>query len=87
MKGIGSKTAQRVILELKDKLKKEELLGTEVGQIVSSSHNTIKNEALSALVTLGIGKQQAEKSIESVLQNIEEQITLEELIKRALKRS
>ena len=87
VKGIGSKTAQRVILELKDKMRKEELIGADSGQIIGKSHNTMRSEALSALVTLGITKQQAEKSIESVLQNTEEQITLEELIKRALKRS
>jgi len=87
VKGIGSKTAQRVILELKDKIRKEELMSLNNGQISPSSHNTMRIEALSALVTLGINKQQAEKSIESILQNNDEQITLEELIKRALKRS
>jgi len=87
VKGIGSKTAQRVILELKDKIRKEELISLNNGHISSSSYNTIRIEALSALVTLGINKQQAEKSIESILQNNDEQITLEELIKRALKRS
>jgi holliday junction DNA helicase RuvA len=87
VKGIGSKTAQRVILELKDKIRKEELMSLNNGQVSPSSHNTMRIEALSALVTLGINKQQAEKSIESILQNNDEQITLEELIKRALKRS
>jgi len=86
VKGIGLKTAQRVILELKDKVRKEEWISADNEQIEGGSHNTIRSEALSALVTLGINKQQAEKSIESILQNTDEQITLEELIKRALKR-
>ena len=87
VKGIGLKTAQRVILELKDKILKEELISADSAQNMGGSHNTLRTEALSALVTLGINKMQAEKSIESILQNTDEQITLEELIKQALKRS
>ncbi len=84
VKGVGAKTAQRVILELKDKMRKEgfETTGKE---IVSPSRNTVKNEALSALVTLGINKNAAEKSIDSILKNSGNTITLEELIKLALK--
>ncbi len=84
VKGVGAKTAQRVILELKDKIKKEGLYG-DIEKISSGGYNTIKNEALSALTTLGINKNAAEKSIDSILKNSGNTITLEELIKLALK--
>lgn len=84
VKGVGAKTAQRVILELKDKMRKEGF--EETGkEIISPSRNTVKIEALSALVTLGINKNAAEKSIDSILKNSGNTITLEELIKLALK--
>lgn len=84
VKGVGLKTAQRIILELKDKIKKEGLY-EEGEKIGSSGYNTIKNEALSALTTLGINKNVAEKSIDSILKNSGNTITLEELIKLSLK--
>ena len=86
VKGVGGKTAQRIILELKDKLKKEELMGVVEG-IAPMPRNTLKSEALSALATLGIGKQVAEKSIDAILKTNGNNITLEELIKLALKNS
>ena len=84
VKGIGAKTAQRIILELKDKMLRDDIIPTET-EIVSHSHNTLKNEALSALMTLGINKNAAEKSVDSILKNSGNTITLEELIKLALK--
>ncbi|MEM7106656.1 MAG: Holliday junction branch migration protein RuvA [Bacteroidota bacterium] len=84
VKGVGAKTAQRVILELKDKMRKEGYETTEK-EISSPSRNTVKSEALSALVTLGINKNAAEKSIDGILKNSGNTITLEELIKLALK--
>lgn len=86
VKGIGAKTAQRIILELKDKIKKD-YTGMDGGKIAISSHNTVRNEALSALTTLGIQKNAAEKSISSILKKYDDQITVEELIKQALKSS
>jgi len=83
VKGIGSKTAHRIILELKDKIKKE---GLEAGTIVSGS-NSLRNEALSALVTLGINRNIAEKSVDSILKKYGSEITLEELIKLVLKQA
>lgn len=83
VKGIGGKTAQRLILELKDKLKKdvvEEVPGKPV-----LLHNTIRNEALTALMTLGIAKPAAEKSIDTILKRMGTTISLEELVKQALK--
>lgn len=86
IKGIGSKTAQRVILELKDKLRKDAPLD-KASNISVKTHNTIKNEALSALVTLGIAKVAAEKSIDNIIKREGNEITVEHLIKLALKSS
>lgn len=83
VKGIGNKTAHRIILELKDKIRKE---GFEPG-IIHSTDNTIRNEALSALVTLGINRNQAEKGVEAVLRKYGNDISLEDLIKFVLKQS
>jgi holliday junction DNA helicase RuvA len=84
VKGIGAKTAQRIILELKDKMQKmsspADLKNTPV-----SSHNTLRNEALSALVTLGIPRVAAEKSVDNILKREGNGISLENLIKMALK--
>ena len=85
VKGVGAKTAQRIILELKDKMKKEGL-HDRVIENVSSPSNTLKNEALSALATLGINKSAAEKTIQSLLKENAD-ISLEDLIKLALKRA
>lgn len=86
VKGIGGKTAQRIILELKDKMKKEGLLDKSI-EIQPRFDNTLRNEALSALTTLGIAKAIAEKTIDKILKESEEEIKLEDLIKLALKRS
>ena len=86
VKGIGLKTAQRIILELKDKMSKDDLLGRAVG-ISLSKDNTVKNEALSALTNLGINKSAAEKTLDTILKANDDQIGLEELIKLALKRA
>lgn len=86
VKGIGQKTAQRIILELKDKMSKEELEG-QLSVISLSSGNTLKAEALSALLTLGINKVAAEKTIDKIMNETEEKMSLEDLIKLALKRA
>lgn len=83
VKGIGTKTAQRIILELKDKLSKQDP-EANFGQIISASQN-IRTEALAALVTLGINKAAAEKSLQTILKNADKTLSLEELIKLALK--
>ena len=84
VKGIGAKTAQRIILELKDKIGKD--LHADPSAIISlSSQNTIRNEALSALITLGINKAVAQKSIDKISKGSDHQMSLEELIKLALK--
>ena len=84
IKGIGGKTAQRVIIELKDKLKKEHWDEAQT-PVSIGPHNTMRKEALSALVTLGLPKAAAEKSIDTVLKKSGNTITLEDLVKQALK--
>jgi Holliday junction DNA helicase RuvA len=80
IKGIGTKTAQRVILDLRDKVSKDK--GS--GELFPSQGNRLKEEALSALVILGFNKGEADKVIGKILL-AEKALTLEELIKKALK--
>lgn len=80
VKGIGAKTAQRVILDLKDKIIK--VFGMDDVSAISS--NTNKNEALSALETLGFARKIAEKVCDKVVKQHPE-ATVEEIIKQALK--
>jgi Holliday junction DNA helicase RuvA len=84
IKGIGGKTAQRVIIELKDKLKKESWDENQPA-LSAGPHNTLRKEALSALLTLGLPKAAAEKSVDTVLKKSGNTITLEDLVKQALK--
>lgn len=84
IKGIGGKTAQRVIIELKDKLKKESWDDSQT-PLSMGTHNTLRKEALSALLTLGLPKAAAEKSVDTVLKKSGNTITLEDLVKQALK--
>lgn len=79
IKGIGLKTAQRVIIELKDKIKT--LQGTEEIPIYKS--NTIKEETLSALEVLGYSRKASEKVVDKLIQG-DPDSTVEELIKYAL---
>jgi Holliday junction DNA helicase RuvA len=80
VKGIGLKTAQRVIVELKDKLGKEPV----DGKFLTNLDNTIREEALSALVMLGFVKSNSQKVIEKILTE-EPDLKVESVIKRALK--
>ncbi|WP_411274770.1 Holliday junction branch migration protein RuvA [Daejeonella sp.] len=81
IKGIGPKSAQRMILELQDKLKKE---GPD--SLISMPHNiTAMDEALSALVMLGFNKNIAEKALDAAVKSEGEGLTVERLIKIALK--
>jgi Holliday junction DNA helicase RuvA len=82
IKGIGPKSAQRVILELQDKLRKE-----GVGASTSSTPiiKTAKEEALAALVMLGFVRNAAEKVLDQELNKNGQTLTVEELIKLALK--
>ncbi|HMT27822.1 MAG TPA: Holliday junction branch migration protein RuvA [Bacteroidia bacterium] len=80
VKGIGSKTAQRVIIDLKDKI----LKSAGDLKIPMVAGNTIKEESLSALVTLGFTKMNAEKAVDKALKTIPEGATVEKIIKAAL---
>lgn len=82
IKGIGPKSAQRVILELQDKLRKE---GTGGSLISLPAVNSAKEEALAALVMLGFARNAAEKVLDQQLNKSDEQLTVEQLIKAALK--
>ena len=86
VKGIGQKTAQRLILELKDKFRKEGISDGDVNFVAASS-NTVRKEALTALVTLGIPRLVAEKNVDKILKDSGNDIVLEDLIKLALKRA
>ena len=79
IKGIGLKTAQRVLIELKDKM--INLLDGEEIQI--SGNNTIKDEALSALEVLGYSRKQSERVVDQIIQQSPDR-SVEELIKEAL---
>lgn len=85
IKGIGAKTAARAIIELKDKLKKEQMVGGSSTSVNNMPTYSIKNEALAALTTLGIARNVAEKSIEAILKKEGINITVENLIKQALR--
>ena len=79
VKGIGLKTAQRVLIELKDKM-----LNLQIeGEIQNFGNNTIKDEALSALEVLGYTRKQSERILDSIIQSAPES-SVEELIKEAL---
>ncbi|GJM59638.1 Holliday junction branch migration protein RuvA [Persicobacter diffluens] len=84
IKGIGAKTAQRIILELKDKLLKEGVDAPASSTGGGTAHQA-KEEALIALTTLGIPKATAEKSITNILKKHGSDISVEEIIKLALK--
>lgn len=86
VKGVGAKTAQRIVLELKDKIRKDSLLEQAQGTAgFMKPNNKIKEEALQALITLGFPKATAEKNITAVLKKTGSEISLEELIKASLK--
>ncbi len=80
IKGIGAKTAQRVILDLKDKILKI----YDLDEVYPNSNNTKKDEALSALEVLGFQRKQAEKAVDKVLSQ-DASLSVENIIKHALK--
>lgn len=82
IKGIGPKTAQRVILELQDKLKKE---GPNALLPLLSESLSTTEEAVSALIMLGFAKAQVEKVVQSII-TAEPNLSIEQIIKLALKK-
>lgn len=81
IKGIGPKSAQRIILELQDKLKKE---GSETLTALPQ-YNSAKEEALTALIMLGFARNMAEKALDKASKSSEEDLSVEQFIKIALK--
>jgi len=80
VKGIGGKTAQRIIIDLKDKLGK----GITTTDIPLYQNNDLRSEALSALVALGFSKKVAEQKVDNILRESSEDISVEALVKSAL---
>jgi len=81
VKGVGEKTAQRILIDLKGKMDKDGLLS----EIVLHPHNSVRQEALTALNLLGFQKNMAEKAIDKVLKSEQEELNVAHLIKLALK--
>jgi Holliday junction DNA helicase RuvA len=81
IKGIGKKTAERVVLELRDKLSKQV---NEIN-IAALVNNTLEQDALNALLALGIGRQAAEQAVKKVVSASPASEKIEDIIKKALK--
>jgi len=81
VKGIGGKSALRIIIDLKDKIMKD----LPAGENLLSSHNTGRQEALSALVMLGFNRPVAEKALDQVIKANGSTLPVDQLIKNALK--
>ena len=82
VKGIGAKTAQRVVLDLKDKMLKLQ----DFEEIPMNTVSTHKEEALAAFEVLGFVRKQAEKVVDAIAKSGDEALSVEEIIKQALKR-
>ncbi len=81
-KGVGAKTAQRIVLELKDKITNEQLTGSVIEQVPDPGQiSSNAGEAISALVVLGYAQSEAAVAVSKLDQNL----PVEEMIKRALK--
>jgi Holliday junction DNA helicase RuvA len=81
VKGIGKKTAERLVLELKDKVSKQ----PQGNDFISTVGNRLEQDALTALTALGISRQQAEQSVQKIIRAEPGITVLEDLIKKALK--
>jgi Holliday junction DNA helicase RuvA len=88
IKGVGAKTAQMIIVELKDKIRKENL------QLVDGKETSLQNEymssstlqeAINGLIALGIAKPTAEKTVQAVVKKYGNHLTVEQIIRYALK--
>lgn len=81
VKGIGPKLAQRIVLDLQSKFQKSD----EVPEISVSISNTMRNDALIALCSLGFNRSKAEQTIQKIINQNSEELQVEELIKESLK--
>jgi Holliday junction DNA helicase RuvA len=83
IKGIGKKTAERLVVELRDKVKK---VSVDMAGIPKTAANSLQEDALQALTALGIGRNQAEQALRKIITEPgHENLPLEEIIKKALK--
>ncbi|MBC8033117.1 MAG: Holliday junction branch migration protein RuvA [Chitinophagaceae bacterium] len=81
IKGIGKKSAERIILELRDKVGKQSS-DTNISQV---ANNSLEQDALNALISLGIARPAAEQAIRKVMASEKEEGQIEDIIKKALK--
>jgi holliday junction DNA helicase RuvA len=84
IKGIGEKTAQRIIIDLKGKVGTIHESSLQ-HSILGGTHNNLRSEALNALETLGFARNAAEKAVDKIVREEGNSISLEELVKRVLK--
>lgn len=84
IKGIGAKTAQRIILELRDKMKKSGVVPDGPSYRQQPAANPVREESLAALVALGLPKPTAEKSVDDALK-ADPELSVEDVIRRALR--
>ncbi len=86
IKGVGAKTAQRIILELKDKMKKAGVIPDGPTYRQGAGLNPIREEAIAALVALGFQRPLAEKNVDSILNSADGgDLSVEDVIRRALR--
>lgn len=83
IKGIGEKTAERIIVDLHDKIAKAGDVASL--EIIPVAHNLVKSEALAALASLGLEKTKTEKLLDKLLVQMGPDVSLEELIRQVLK--
>ena len=81
VKGIGRKTAERIVLELRDKLGKSDPAAANSSSLIN---NTLEQDALNALVSLGIARPAAEQAVKKALRSAPSEESLETIIKKAL---
>lgn len=85
VKGIGAKTAQRIIVDLQDRLGNE-TPGGSVRKVAGEGHNNARTDALTALTTLGFDRARCERTLDSIISESPSALPVEGLIKLALKR-
>ncbi|TAE27317.1 MAG: Holliday junction branch migration protein RuvA [Cytophagales bacterium] len=86
IKGVGAKTAQRIILELKDKMKKMGIIPDGPSYRQGAGLNPVREEALAALVALGFQRPTAEKNVDSIMASADgADLNVEDIIRRALR--
>jgi Holliday junction DNA helicase RuvA len=81
VKGIGEKTAQRILVDLKGKFDRDSVSP----ELFAGIHNTVRSEALTALTLLGFPKLNAEKALDKVIKSVEQELSVEDMIKQTLK--